>query len=530
MTDDRSRRPVPLYLCCAEDNEVALIQVIDELHREGFAPELVSGLDSDPSILALAVDRAKDEGLFVFCLTAELDRMAVRRLEGLFSARRGPLQRSITVPLHAKHPLAILPAIRKTMSALSSGEAVQEAPEHARASTLCDVVGPVAFAPPWDPHPSRSGLARRLHRERMAEDERQARRTPHDAEVLPADPRPARATRVPVARGPIRTPRDVTPSDTLQLRNADVEVLLGDPDDFTPPQRPVSLGRPMPVIPVSTVQAHRGSRWAWVGAVAVLAGVGVVVAVAVAPPQDAAQDAASLAQAGITASAQGAFLAENRDPRTGSIEPRRGQTRQPKNTSAPARAEAPRTRRESAPQRNADAPGLAHEGAAAKRESPAGARGDTETAPQVRARRASEGHVLDREVTGPAAAVVDYQTPPASTIAKQRQTSRVTDALAHGGVRRIGGLLVMPPTPETLDWAGAREHCEAASPGALSGFRLPRTEQLRRLQSMLPEGNYWARDALDQPDEAVALDQQSGRTHVYLRIERAARAVCVRVE
>jgi len=114
--------------------------------------------------------------------------------------------------------------------------------------------------------------------------------------------------------------------------------------------------------------------------------------------------------------------------------------------------------------------------------------------------------------------------------AHERHAARVAAAIDHGVLRRFGGLLVTSPSVETLDWSSAREHCEAAAPGSITGFRLPRTEQLRRLQSLLPAGNYWARDALEQSDEAVAFDQGSGRTHVYLRVEPAARAVCVRVE
>lgn len=209
MTEDRSRRRVPLYLCCAEDDEVALIQVIEELHREGFAPEVVSGLESDPSSLALAVDQAKDEGLFVFCMTDELDRTAVRRLEGLFSARRGPHQRSTTVLLQAQQPLSMLPIIRRSMQAILDDRGPAPVPASTPALTR-DVVEPIEVSPPWDPQGGRGG-ARRLHRDVVPSSDALERKKARAA----AHPKPQslRSGRVPMARGPIRAPRDLPPVD-----------------------------------------------------------------------------------------------------------------------------------------------------------------------------------------------------------------------------------------------------------------------------------------------------------------------------
>src|SRR5690606_846320 len=120
---NRSRRPnggaaraerfhIPLLLCCAEDNEVGLVKVVDALHREGMAPEVVPGVELDPAVLGEAVDRTDGPALFVLCQTDELEKAAIRRLTGLFSARRGPGQQLVTVSLNAAHPLAVLPTIR----------------------------------------------------------------------------------------------------------------------------------------------------------------------------------------------------------------------------------------------------------------------------------------------------------------------------------------------------------------------------------------------------------------------------------
>ena len=93
---------VPLLLCCAEENEVALVRVVDELHKEGRAPEVVAGVDLDGNLLSAAVDRTDGPALFVLCQTDELDRTATRKLSGLFSARKAPRTPDHHGAAHAK--------------------------------------------------------------------------------------------------------------------------------------------------------------------------------------------------------------------------------------------------------------------------------------------------------------------------------------------------------------------------------------------------------------------------------------------
>ena len=83
------RADIPIVLCCAEDDEPPLAKVVDQLHREGMAPELVTGVELDAATFSASVDEARGPALYVICQSASLDRATARRLTGLFSARRG---------------------------------------------------------------------------------------------------------------------------------------------------------------------------------------------------------------------------------------------------------------------------------------------------------------------------------------------------------------------------------------------------------------------------------------------------------
>lgn len=103
---------LPIVLCCAEESEVALVAVVDALHREGHAPEVVPGVETDATLVTTAADRVRGPALFVLCQSADLDRVQVRRLEGLFSARRGPDHRMITVEVAQRSTAAIVTEVR----------------------------------------------------------------------------------------------------------------------------------------------------------------------------------------------------------------------------------------------------------------------------------------------------------------------------------------------------------------------------------------------------------------------------------
>jgi hypothetical protein len=134
---------VPIFLCCAEENEVALVGAVAKLRSQGLQPDVVPGVELDAGILATAVDQNLGAGLYVLCQSEDLDRFQVRRLEGLFSARRGPAHRLFIVELDAENPLAIVSEITAAVAALEAGEAEPPPDEDAPdARHLRDVVGP----------------------------------------------------------------------------------------------------------------------------------------------------------------------------------------------------------------------------------------------------------------------------------------------------------------------------------------------------------------------------------------------------
>ena len=50
------RQHIPLILCCADDGEVALVGVLDELYRKGFVFEVLMGVDVDVVMFINVVD------------------------------------------------------------------------------------------------------------------------------------------------------------------------------------------------------------------------------------------------------------------------------------------------------------------------------------------------------------------------------------------------------------------------------------------------------------------------------------------
>lgn len=135
------RASASLVLCCAEEGEVRLVDLIDTLHADGLSPEVLAGIDADPDLLTTAVDRQHGAALFVLCQTPELDRATVRRLSGLFSARRGPEHHILTVDLSAGRTPA---AIRDIERALDDVGVVRVGGEESEERFMRDVVGPTA--------------------------------------------------------------------------------------------------------------------------------------------------------------------------------------------------------------------------------------------------------------------------------------------------------------------------------------------------------------------------------------------------
>ncbi|MEM7154003.1 MAG: hypothetical protein AAF799_14225 [Myxococcota bacterium] len=140
MTDGER---IPIVLCCAADRELSVAAVADALMREGHAPQVLPGVEADEALVAEATDRLRGAALFVLCSSEALGRAALRRLEGLFSARRGPMHRLVTVDVPARRPTTVVPEILDAVAELRHG-AVQEEEDDGR--FMRDVVIPTSVA------------------------------------------------------------------------------------------------------------------------------------------------------------------------------------------------------------------------------------------------------------------------------------------------------------------------------------------------------------------------------------------------
>ncbi len=162
-----------LLLCCAEEGEVRLVDLIDALHNEGHSPEVLSGIDVETGMLTQAVDRISGPALFILCRTPELKPSAMRRLSGLFSARSGPQHRLITLDIRPGHTSDALREVRNALAETELGAGDFGVDVDEGNHLMRDVVGPTAFdalgvgAASRDPIPEPSvdaeQLARQLH-------------------------------------------------------------------------------------------------------------------------------------------------------------------------------------------------------------------------------------------------------------------------------------------------------------------------------------------------------------------------------
>jgi len=151
---------LPIVLCCAEESEVGLVAVVDALHREGHAPEVVPGVETDANLMTAATDRVRGPALFVLCQSDDLDRFQVRRLEGLFSARKGPAHRMITVEVARRSTAAVVSEVRAAARDVSRGMGGAGRDED-DGSYMRDVVTPTSVAAvPGASVPERGSVAR----------------------------------------------------------------------------------------------------------------------------------------------------------------------------------------------------------------------------------------------------------------------------------------------------------------------------------------------------------------------------------
>lgn len=519
------RADIPIVLCCAEDDEPPLAKVVDQLHREGMAPELVTGVELDVGTFSASVDEARGPALYVICQSGSLDRATARRLTGLFSARRGAGQRVVTVTFQPGRPLAILPAIRVAFqqAMLAAGEVLEDAASggaHLRDVVESMTESPVAVAAPLGspapvmregPDPDAERLARELAEglaeaeailDRRADDRREPAARPRGraGSAAPAIVETPPRARPELARGPQRLPAEAIPRasndvppmpmtlsaalDAVVPSHSGVmrAVVETDPDTSRLPPRPE---RSEPPRLVRAPEESGGNRW-----LLAAAGLGVAVILALA-------------------------LLQVVQPREDAVASDRTPERAKETDPSPANAGVQPAPPSTDPLPVADTPAVADTKAKAPAPSP------TEVTP-----------VEAAVPPDPPDAGKPSSVPPAPPVTSKRDADAIAleQAARDGKVTALGKLWVVKVGTDTTTWNEAAGNCRSKLVAGVGGFRLPSRSELRRLRSakVLGGASYWSRDKGEAGDEAFTVDGSSGNEVVYLLEEPNGAAICVR--
>lgn len=115
-------RKIAITLVCAAEDERAVELVLDQLRAANFDAALVSAIDRHPRRLGEALDRGGAEwGVIVVCMSKQLDGLELRKIEGLFSARRGPNHAIVRVDIsQPKHEVAA--SIQRAVEAFAANQ------------------------------------------------------------------------------------------------------------------------------------------------------------------------------------------------------------------------------------------------------------------------------------------------------------------------------------------------------------------------------------------------------------------------
>jgi hypothetical protein len=146
-------RKVVVTLVCATADREALDDVVDGLSATGRDVGIVAGVDEQPRRMGEALDRG-DSGLVVLCTSPRMDAAMLRKIEGLFSARRGPNHAMVRVDV-GQSPTETIAAIQRALDGFlaSQGRVVRRSTgQHAR-EVVRDVSSralPVVRLPPGE--------------------------------------------------------------------------------------------------------------------------------------------------------------------------------------------------------------------------------------------------------------------------------------------------------------------------------------------------------------------------------------------
>ncbi len=566
---------VPLLLLCAEDSEVALVHLVDALNRNGRSPEVIAGVEHETSLLSDATDRTRGAALFVLCQSEELDRSQALRLEGLFSARKGPEHHLLIVDLGDPSALKCLPLIEAAMESVARGHHLSPQESAARAANVPtrDVVvlpgrgGADRSGGPGSRQGARDGastaearrdpeaLARALHEEMLAAEAVLERRRSSRTEFPEDDD-------APVSDGvphPVDEDADA-PTKRIQTEADDDPASESDPEpsrpSFQPSAQPSVSSRPASVAGSLTSSLSKVRVAEPLSAIAEPATIQTELTPTEhrkrlrEPPRD---DETPVTQSppgsraglflGILGAAAlgglGLFVlngAGNHDTDVPAVAAAHAAgtnaARSDAATSAPTRAASRSAGAPAVP--TTKAAGLTNTLPAQSAVAPAQRQASDTVAQPENDRRveAQPPSVVDAE---PSEGTAEPPVAPSATSAVppppvDSEPLRIDQAIRNGQVRAIDSLLVAKAGTAELDWRQARSKCRTKRVDGLSGWRLPSRRELKRLRRarILQSGVFWSRDRGDVDDEAYALNVGTGTSHRYLVVEPVARVQCVR--
>ncbi len=573
---------LPIVLCCAEESEVALVAVVDVLHRDGFAPEVVPGVETDSALLTDAADRIQGAALFVLCQSEDLDRFQVRRLQGLFSARKGPFHRMVTVDVPPRQAVGMLPAVREAASKVAGGVGTYDEEDDGR--YMRDVVMPTSVAAvpgagvPEPPRRSRAAPRSAVLEPRGISEKALGL----DGETEIVDPRdygPTDASQVPEPDVLISTDPstdelaqeafDPTPSDGVPSEVAeDYPVVAGSGSNIESggAARPVSWARSGPVEIERVVRPSKADPRAEEDT-SPLPRASTPIDLAPLPPEEAAPPERKagrilllLLAAGGMATVVGMAVLHGTAPagvgpghqtvaqRGAPVRPAADET--PAGSGPAAIHVVPTARGPAAvvepppPDPAVQAANGATTSTSATPGSTSGAESGAQTSDAAADGAGSGGPAVDSAsgaavAEPPPAAVDDPGTghapppavppPPTAEPTAGLVDATIDAAIAGGRVKQVDQLLVLSVGGGTTTWDDAANRCRRRKFEGLRGWRLPSKSQLNKIRKAkaLGGGSYWSRTVVGG-DEVYALDAGSGRMNMWLKIEPNAKAVCVR--
>ncbi|MEX1363262.1 MAG: hypothetical protein AB1Z98_09055 [Nannocystaceae bacterium] len=567
---------IPIILGCAEDHQLPVAAVADALQREGHPVEVSSGIEHDSQGLSASTDRIRGPAVFVLCCSPSLTRATVRRIEGLLSARKGPLHRVMTVEVPARVPTSVVPAIL--------GEAIDAAddqlppPQEDSGQYLREVVVPTSMAAVPGAIISERASRRRAPVRSPVEEPLGISEEAlglHVPDTAVFDPEEHQGPGQPLPEPEILIATDPSSFDELAAPGGDgVPTVVA--EDF-----PV-VGDSSPDVAVAA--APRAHSWEGSGQVEVervaarglrdpraetdhspLPSSSAPISFADAPdePEPAPVQRRTtgrvllllMAAVGMAGIVTMAVLHDSSG--FGGVAPapvaQRGLPERPRAAAEPEAsasatpAVAPHPT-DSAEDGAADEAASTSHGAAAEvaastsggvedRGSSGGVAEDDEAATGSDGGGSTTGVGSDAATDsnddddggGGLGKAPSIPPPPDTLPSAVRLEQAIEAALAAGRMQAAGELLVLPAGTETMSWDDAVARCQRRKVEGLRKWKLPSKAQLVSLRraKLLTSGTYWSSSVVGG-DEAHAFDAASGRMNVWLKMEPNGRALCVR--